>query len=452
MTIPPSQHDLQTRQTIVRLLSSMASTREVSQYLKRFSQLDASRFAVVKVGGAVLRDDLDALASSLAFLQDVGLTPIVVHGAGPQLDEELAAAGIEKQTVDGLRITSPQALAVVRKVFHAQNLRLVEALQRHDARSTSIVSGVFEARVIDPVRLGLVGEVSGVERAPIRSALAAGSIPVIASLGETAGGQIVNINADFAANALVRLLQPYKIIFLTGTGGLLDEEGGVIDSINLSTEYDVLMEAPWVNGGMRLKLVQIRELLDDLPPSSSVSITRPAELASELFTHKGSGTLVRRGEKVLQATRWDELDLPRLRALIESAFGRTLVEDYFERTPLQRAYVSENYRAAVILADVDGESYLDKFAVLDEAQGEGLGRAVWQVMREQTPRLFWRSRHGNPVNVFYQAEADGFLRREEWKVFWYGIDDLDLVARCVAHCRGRAPTLCADATAPEVAS
>ena len=441
MTIPPSQHDLQTRQTIVRLLSSMASTREVSQYLKRFSQLDAARFAVVKVGGAVLRDDLDALASSLAFLQDVGLTPIVVHGAGPQLDEELAAAGIEKQTVDGLRITSPQALAVVRKVFHAQNLRLVEALQRHDARATSIVSGVFEARVIDPVRLGLVGEVSGVERAPIRSALAAGSIPVIASLGETAGGQIVNINADFAANALVRLLQPYKIIFLTGTGGLLDEEGRVIDSINLSTEYDALMEAPWVNGGMRLKLAQIRELLDDLPPSSSVSITRPAELASELFTHKGSGTLVRRGEKVLQATRWDELDLPRLRALIESAFARTLVDDYFERTPLQRAYVSANYRAAVILADVDGEAYLDKFAVLDEAQGEGLGRAVWQVMREQTPRLFWRSRHGNPVNAFYQAEADGFLRQEEWKVFWYGIEDLAAVGHCVSHCAGRPATL-----------
>ena len=441
MTINPDPRDKQTRQTIVRLLSSMASTREVSQYLKRFSRLDAARFAVVKVGGAVLRDDLEALASSLAFLQDVGLTPIVVHGAGPQLDEELSAAGIEKQTVDGLRITTPQTLAVVRKVFHAQNLRLVEALHRHGARATSIVSGVFEARVIDPVRLGLVGEVNGVERAPMRAALTAGSIPVIASLGETAGGQIVNINADYAANALVTELQPYKIIFLTGTGGLLDAEGRVIDSINLTTEYARLMEADWVNGGMRLKLAQVKELLDGLPPSSSVSITRPAELASELFTHRGSGTLVRRGEQVLQADAWDQLDLPRLRTLIESAFGRRLVDDYFERTPLRRAYVSENYRAAVLLADVDGQDYLDKFAVLDEAQGEGLGRAVWQVMREQTPRLFWRSRHRNPVNAFYYAEADGHLRQEDWKVFWYGIDELDEVARCVMHCRGRAPTL-----------
>src|SRR3954469_21594737 len=103
---------LQVRQTIVRLLSSMASPREIDQYLKRFAQLDAKRFAVVKVGGAVLRDDLDALTSSLAFLQQVGLTPIVVHGAGPQLDDELAEAGIEKQTIGGLRVTSAETLAI----------------------------------------------------------------------------------------------------------------------------------------------------------------------------------------------------------------------------------------------------------------------------------------------------------------------------------------------------
>ena len=79
----------QTRQTIVRLLSSMGSAKEIDQYLRRFSQLDAKKFAVVKVGGAVLSQDLDNLVSSLAFLQQVGLTPIVIHGAGPQLDAEM---------------------------------------------------------------------------------------------------------------------------------------------------------------------------------------------------------------------------------------------------------------------------------------------------------------------------------------------------------------------------
>ena len=353
-------HDPQTRQTIVRLLSSMGSAKEISQYLKRFSQLDAARFAVVKVGGAVLRDDFEALTSSLAFLQDVGLTPIVIHGAGPQLQ--------------------------------------------------------------------------------------AGSIPVIASLGETSGGQILNINADYAANALVQQLRPYKIVFLTGTGGLLDGEGRVIDSINLTTQYEHLMAQPWIDGGMRVKLEQVKLLLDGLSSASSVSITRPAELAKELFTHKGSGTLVRRGERVLQAASWDELDLPRLRELVESAFGRRLAADYFERTVLHRAYVSENYRAAVILtredlALADPAIYLDKFAVLDDAQGEGLGRAVWEVMREQVPRLFWRSRRGNPVNPFYFAECDGCIKQPRWKVFWYGFEDMAAIERCLAHCATRPATL-----------
>jgi acetylglutamate kinase len=430
-----------TRKTIVRLLSSMGSAKEIQQYLKRFSEIDAKRFAVVKVGGAVLRDELVDLASSLTFLQQVGLTPIVLHGAGPQLDEELAAAGIEKQTIDGLRVTSAKALGIVRRVFQQQNLKLVEALQSMDTRATSVGTGVFTADYLDRDTYGLVGKVRSINLAPIEASLRANSIPVIASLGETDEGQILNINADFAANELVRVLQPYKIIFLTGTGGLLDENGKLIDSINLSTEFDHLMAQPWLNGGMRLKIEQIADLLADLPLTSSVSITRPSELAKELFTHKGSGTLIRRGEKVLRFDAWNGVDRERMRELIESSFGRSLVADYFERTTPFRIYVSENYRAAMILTMEDGLPYLDKFAVLDDAQGEGLGRAVWQVMREQNPQLFWRSRHGNSVNPFYYAESDGCLKQPSWKVFWYGIEGFDTIARCVAHCAARQPTL-----------
>ncbi|MDQ6647541.1 MAG: acetylglutamate kinase, partial [Pseudomonadota bacterium] len=281
-----------TRKTIVRLLSSMGSAKEIQQYLKRFSEAGAQRFAVVKVGGAVLRDELGDLTSSLTFLQQVGLTPIVLHGAGPQLDEQLSAAGIHKQTIDGLRVTSPKALGVVRRVFQEQNLRLVEALQEMGTRATSVSTGVFMSDYLDRDTYGMVGKVSHINLAPIEASMHAGSIPVIASLGETEEGQILNINADFAANELVRVLQPYKIIFLTGTGGLLDDQGHLIDSINLSTEYDHLMQQPWINGGMRLKIEQIADLLADLPLTSSVSITKPSQLAKELFTHKGSGTLV----------------------------------------------------------------------------------------------------------------------------------------------------------------
>ena len=434
------------RTTIVRLLSNMASPREIQQYLKRFSQLDAERFAVVKVGGAVLRDEIDALVSSLGFLQQVGLSPIVVHGAGPQLDAEMQAAGIAKQLVDNLRRTDAPVLSVVRRVMRRENLRLVDALHADGVRAASIQSGVFECTLLDSQRYGLVGRVERVDVEGIRAAIDAGAIPVIASLGETADGQILNLNADSAANELIRTLQPDKIVFLTATGGLLDGEGQRIDSINLSTEYDMLMAQPWLHSGMRLKIEQIYDLLMSLPPSSSVSITRPDQLARELFTHRGSGTLVRRGEKILCATGWGQLDTGRLRALIESAFGRMLTPDYFDTTVPHRVYVTEHYRAALVLtcehigADA-GVPHLDKFAVAEDAKGEGLGRAIWQAMRADVQRLFWRSRPDNPVNDFYFNQADGCLKGERWHVFWYGLDDVGHAGAAVAHCRARAATL-----------
>jgi acetylglutamate kinase len=429
------------RTTIVRLLSNMGSTREIQLYLKRFSQVDASRFAVVKVGGAVLRDDRDALVSSLAFLQQVGLTPIVIHGAGPQLDAEMQRAGIEKRLVDGLRHTSPEVLAVVRRVSQKANLDLVEALQSTDVRATSILSGIFEVETVDVDRLGLVGRVVRVDTAGIGAAIEAGSIPVIASLGETAGGQILNVNADWSANELVKELQPYKIIFLTGTGGLLDAEGRLIESISLSTQYAELMKQPWLHSGMRVKMEQIHDMLMELPPASSLSITRPDEMAKELFTHRGSGTLVRRGERIRAVSSWDEVDRDRFAALVSSSFGRSLSARYFDDVTPRRIYLSEHYRAAIVLVEDDGQVYMDKFAVVEDAQGEGLGRAIWDVMRAENPSLFWRAQTRNRINEFYFANADGAVKHEPWTVFWYGMPEWDDIRAVIESARTRPATL-----------
>ena len=430
-----------TRATIVRLLSNMASAREIHLYLKRFSQLDASRFAVVRVGGAVLRDELDALVSSLAFLQQVGLTPIVIHGPGPQLDEDLAAEGIQARQIGDIRYTSPEALAVVRRVLQRVNLRLVEALQAVGVRATSLQTGVFEAEYLDREKYGLVGNVVRVHTDASDAAIAASSIPVIASLGETAGGQLLTLQTNSAADALVKQTAPYKVIFLNQRGGLFDRRGRRIESISLSAEYTELIRQPWFEPSARAELERIHDLLMQLPPSTSLSITRPDEMAKELFTHRGSGTLIRRGEKIEAHGSWGGLDRERLRALIESSFGRRLSDDYFESVTPVRVYVSEHYRAAVVLTLENGLTYLDKFAVSDEAQGEGLGRAIWQVMRGEYPQLFWRSRRGNAVNEFYFANADGAIKDDTWVVFWYGIAEWEQIRFAVEHALGRRPTL-----------
>ena len=253
---------------------------------------------------------------------------------------------------------------------------------------------MFEAQYLDVDTYGLVGEVKKVNLAPIEASLRAGSIPVITSLGETAGGQILNVNADFAANELVQELQPYKIIFLTGTGGLLDEQGNVIDSINLSTEYDHLIAQPWIHGGMKVKIEQIR--------ICSIACRwnrRCRSRARPTWPRNCSPTRVRarwcaKGEKVLRATAWNALDLPRLKGLIESSFGRTLVPGASKDEAAARL-VSENYRTAVILTDEAEGVYLDKFAVLDDA-GRGPG-----------PRGLERDAGGNPaVLAFAPWQSD----------------------------------------------
>src|SRR6056297_3317834 len=102
------------RQTVIELLGQLGSSREARQYLKQFSRIEESRFAVVKVGGAVLSEDLDELAAALAFLHRLGLTPIVLHGAGPQLDQAMDAAGVAIRKQDGLRVTTAEAMAEAR--------------------------------------------------------------------------------------------------------------------------------------------------------------------------------------------------------------------------------------------------------------------------------------------------------------------------------------------------
>jgi acetylglutamate kinase len=192
---------------------------------------------------------------------------------------------------------------------------------------------------------------------------------------------------------------------------------------------------------MRVKLEQIHDLLMQLPPSSSLSITRPDEMTKELFTHRGSGTLVRRGERILTYTSWKKVDLDRLRALIESSFNRKLSDDYFGITKPFRIYCSEHYRAGIVLTREHGLAYMDKFVVSEDAQGEGLGRAMWQVMRAENAQLFWRSRRGNAVNEFYFANSDGAMKDEQWTVFWYGLPDWETIRAAVEHGRSRPVTL-----------
>jgi acetylglutamate kinase len=420
-----------TRQTIVQLLSNVSDGREVHTYLQRFSELDQTRFAVIKIGGAILRDRLEETAASLALLHTVGLTPIVIHGGGPQLDEKLESDGVVSEKVDGLRVTTPQVLDAARAVFTEQNIRLVKAIRAQGVDAHGLTQGVFDAEFVDSDRYHLVGEPTSVHLDLLRSIVESGAIPILTCLGVAPGGQMVNINADAATRILVHATQPMKIIFLVDSGGLLDAEGNIIEWINLATDYEHLMSADWVHSGMRLKLNEIKRLLDDSPRTTSVSITRPSALARELFTHSGDGTLVRKGEQILTLVDKQNVDPNRLVRLIESAFAQELLPGWWESVHLLSAYISESYRAAAVVAELDEFVYLDKFAIDETARGEGLARTVWDHMVKDFPHLVWRSRSDNQFNVFYERESDGRVRTGQWTIYWKGVTDFDVVGRAV---------------------
>jgi acetylglutamate kinase len=420
-----------TRRTIVQLLSNISDGKEVHFYLQRFSELERTRFAVIKIGGAILRDRLEETAASLALLHTVGLTPIVIHGGGPQLDEKLERDGIASERVDGLRVTTPEVLDAAREVFTEQNIRLVEAVRAEGVDAHGLTQGVFDAEFVDTDKYRLVGEPTSVHLDLLQSIVKSGAIPILTCLGVAPGGQMVNINADAATRILVHEVQPMKIIFLVDSGGLLDEQGNVIQWINLATDYEELVAEDWVHSGMQLKLAEIKRLLDDAPLTTSVSITTPSALTRELFTHSGDGTLVRKGERLDRLSEKSHVDERRLIDLIETAFEQPLEPGWWDDVDLLSAYVTRSYRAAAVVAELDEFAYLDKFAIAESARGEGLARTVWDHMVRDFPNIVWRSRADNQFNAFYEKECDGQVKAGKWTIFWKGVEDFEIIGRAV---------------------
>lgn len=435
------------KDTVYKLLTVIDSETQIRKYLKRFSSDEGLKFAVIKVGGKILQEEMTNLVASLAFLKQVGLTPIIVHGAGPQLTMRLSKKGIKAEFNNGQRITSPEVLKAAREVFIDENHNLTSHLKDAGVDATSFYSGVFECELQHKDSLGLVGTITSVETEQLLKAVQKGCVPVVSPLGETAEGQIVNVNADSATFSLAKAIQPYKIIFLTETGGVLDDRGSIIPNISIVNNYKYLIKQPWVHSGMKLKLEKIKAILEAMPAATSVSITKPELLAKELFTDKGSGTLVNMGEKALAYDSWGGVDKNKLKQLIESSFDKKLDSHYFENVDLHKVYVTECYRAAVVLTNANNDCkeaipYLDKFVVSDKAKGEGVGRALWEEVTWKNQKLFWRANINNPVNKFYASAADGFMKSGEWKVYWIGISDYEEIQKCVDYAvtKGRTVT------------
>lgn len=433
-------HLSSTRTTVVQLLSNIGSKREVQQYLSHFTSVSSQQFAVIKVGGAIITEHLKTLSSALAFLNHVGLYPIVVHGAGPQLNRMLEDAGVEPQFEDGIRVTDGKTLALARKLFLEENLKLVEELERMGVRARPLTAGVFQADYLDKEKYNLVGKINGVNKTPIESAIDAGCLPILTSMAETPDGQVLNVNADVAAGELARSLQPLKIVYLAEKGGLFNgDTGEKISSINLDEEYDHLMSQWWVRHGTRLKIKEMKDLLSDLPRSSSVAIIHPADLQKELFTDSGAGTLIRRGNKVHTKTSLSEFeDLAQLKEVLvrdrEGLDARATVDRYVEGLKERdfKAYYDEPMEAlAVVLPQakdsVTSAAHLATFTITKSGWLTNVADNVFAAIKKDHPKLVWTVKEDDENLTWFFDKADGSLSREGEVLFWYGVESGDEV-------------------------
>ena len=425
-----SQSPLFIKDTILKLLGAIGSEKEIKKYIEKYSSPE-QRFAIIKVGGSVIQNDLDNLVTSLVFLDQVGLKPVILHGAGPMLSAELDNLGIDFSFIDGQRVTSPQVRDVAQRIFKQTNHQIVEALELLGANAVGLTSDIFECKISKP-KLGLVGEITQVNLESINHALEAGAIPVIAPIGAN-DAEILNINADIASVELVKAMNPYKVIFLSETGGIFNQSNELIETINLVLEYDDLMQQDWLHSGMKLKLEQVKTVLDHLPKTSSVSITQPINLPKELFTDSGSGTLVKHGYKVDQFKQPDHQTQDHFRAIIESSFDGKLVDNFFDNSNDLQIFMTACKRATIAISNEFNIPYMDKFGVIPEAKGEGLGAGIWHEMRKTYPQVFWRSRSSNPINKFYSSICEGCQKNSDWHVFWIGISDYTLLKDCIEY-------------------
>ncbi|EPX70646.1 N-acetyl-gamma-glutamyl-phosphate reductase/acetylglutamate kinase [Schizosaccharomyces octosporus yFS286] len=436
---PTPKYVQQDRDAIVRILSSIGSRREVEQYLRYFTSFEAQRFAIIKVGGAIITDELDTLAQSLAFLNHVGLYPIVVHGAGPQLNKILASRGVEAEYSDGIRITDEETLAVARKVFLEENAKLVEALERLGTRARPIVGGVFQAEYLDKEKYKYVGKIVNVNKAPIEHSIRAGTLPILTSMAETASGQCLNVNADITAGELARALKPLKVVYLNEKGGLIH---GVtkkkISSIYLDREYNDLMKEPWVKYGTKLKIREIKELLDTLPRTSSVAIISTKDLQKELFTESGAGTMISRGFKINQTDSLDSLPAKALEDLIlhHNALPSRYASIQEFKDSLADAKLrvySDSYNESIAVVDVSNPELpvLVAFGAYDRNWLNNVVDSLLSSLRTDFSSLLWRLHPSTKNLEWFFEKSEGTLFANNLYYFWYGTRDLNTISNFI---------------------
>ena len=270
------------------------ATQEIEKYVKKYSK----EKIVIKCGGRVLLDpDLfNNFINDIIILKKLGLTPIVVHGGGPRIKKKLDELNIETKFIMGLRVTDEKVIKIVEDVMIEFNKEIVNALEKKACKAKSIT--IRENNVIyvsqKNKELGYVGYPKDIDSKLLNNLIKENFIPVVSPMGLDEKNQVYNINADTAAGAIAISLKSRRLMLMTDVEGVYDKNKKLISEIK-STEAEKLIYDETISEGMIPKIrTCINAVNNGVRGVVVIDGRKPHSILFELFSDKGSGTLIRK--------------------------------------------------------------------------------------------------------------------------------------------------------------
>ena len=270
------------------------SINEVKKYLEKYND----EYIVIKCGGSVLVDQnlFDIFIKDIAVLNKLGFIPIIVHGGGKRISNQLNEIGIKSEFIKGLRVTDEKTIKVVEEVLIEFNKVIIEALKKQACNSQTINSK--ENNIITVIQenadLGFVGTPTKINKSIIDKIVDDKKVPVIAPLGLDASNQTYNINADTAAGSIAKKIEARRLIIMSDVEGVLDINKKLIPEID-SQSIKNLINNETVTGGMIPKINNCLDVASNgVKGVVIIDGKKNHSILFELLSDKGSGTLIRK--------------------------------------------------------------------------------------------------------------------------------------------------------------
>ena len=272
---------------------------EALPYIQKFR----NKAIVIKYGGSAMAEEKlkHSFARDIVVLKAVGMHPVIVHGGGPDISANLKAAGIESKFVHGLRITSKEAIRIIEMTLRSINIGITQYVKEHKGEAQSIMAdGLIKASKLETVKgipgkvdLGMVGEVSDISVEFDELVNHPTHIPVVSPLGIGSEGECYNINADWVASSIAQHLKAEKLILMTNTEGVLDNQGELIVEAS-DAEISRLIEQGIIHSGMLPKVSCALRAISQGAESAHIIDGRTSHaVLLELLTAGGVGTLIK---------------------------------------------------------------------------------------------------------------------------------------------------------------